>query len=135
MNDITDISADNTVIVCIGSNTPDRQGNIRRALEAFNSVGHVTAESSIYENPADNGSDAAYLNAVACIRTDMNEAELSRFIASLEKEAGRTPQSKPSGIMPLDIDVVIVNGAVRRPYDYSRPYFTTGYAQIAKRTH
>lgn len=132
MNDTTDTPDINTVVVCFGSNTSDRLGNIRRAMEAFNDVGRVTAESEIYENPADNGTDDAYLNAVARIETQLNEERLAQFIAALEQAAGRTPKSKPAGIMPLDVDVVIINGSVRRPYDYSRPYFTTGYRQISE---
>ena len=121
----------NTAIVCLGSNTPDRLSRLRRAIDDLAAAGAVKAFSDIYDNPADQGHGAPYLNAVGCIETTLSEEELAAVAAQLERRAGRTSSSKALGVMPLDIDIVLFNGRVCRPYDYTRPYFTTGYAQIA----
>ena len=120
----------NTAVICIGSNTADREARVNRAITAFATLGSVLRQSSIYDNAADNGIDPPYLNTVILLATALSLADLCAKCGHIEAAAGRTPESKARGAVPLDADVVIFNDTVMRPRDYARPYFTIGYKQI-----
>ena len=120
----------NTAVICIGSNTADREARVKQAIAAFATLGSIMRQSSIYDNAADNGIDPPYLNTVILLATVLSHAELCAKCCHIEAAAGRTPESKARGAVPLDADVVIFNNAVMRPRDNARPYFTMGYKQI-----
>lgn len=43
---------------------------------------------------------------------------------------GRHPEDKASGIVPVDIDIVMCDGVVLRQRDYSARHFRTGYEDL-----
>ena len=90
--------------------------------------------SEIYEMPAINGIDSPYLNAVIELTSDMNFYELTKIFKNHEADCGRTLQSKAEGIIPMDIDIIIWNGKIMRPREYSFEYFAKGYRQLAGST-
>ena len=48
----------------------------------------------------------------------------------MEKAAGRFPQSKLSGEVPLDIDIVVWNDEVKRPRDMVQDYMQIGLLEL-----
>jgi 2-amino-4-hydroxy-6-hydroxymethyldihydropteridine diphosphokinase len=44
------------------------------------------------------------------------------MLKDLEEEAGRTPEGKHQGIVPLDIDVLQWNEQILKPADMKRDY-------------
>lgn len=86
--------------------------------------------SEIYEMDAINGVDAPYLNAVAVASTDMSPDAVIATLKQWELNCGRTPSSKSSGIIPMDLDLITWNGTILRPKEFNRAYFSRGYNQI-----
>ena len=120
------------VTVCIGSNTVQRLHNINMAVSHLEKLfGDSPVESSIYECPSHTGNGADYLNMVISGYTDLDYTVFHRRCKTIESDAGRTETSKATGAMPLDIDIVVWDGCIMRPYDYDRPHFQTGFREIS----
>lgn len=119
-----------TAYICLGSNTPDCRQRIDRALQAIAHVGRITAVSESGMSDDITGRGAPYLNVVAGCSVTVEMPQMRDALDSIERSLGRTAASKPSGVMPLDIDIVVWDGHVVSPADYDRPYFSTGYKLI-----
>lgn len=121
----------NTALISLASNSPDKREQMEQAFAELRAMGIVARSSSIYETaPYGNPRHPNYLNAVACIHTLAEYPVLYDTLKDLERAHGRTPQSKLSGEIPLDIDIVVWNGETLRPQDYERDYFKTGLHEI-----
>lgn len=95
-----------TVYLGLGSNkSPDY--HISWALQALIShFGDVT-HSPIYRSVAVGFDGDDFLNAVACIHTDMEVGELKEFITTLEDECGRDRSQPKFSDRVLDIDILL----------------------------
>ena len=117
-------------IICIGSNIDDKMNIVVQALSALETMCRIDTHSSFYECPDESGIGSPYVNVVVrCVPTlgfDRFQSELKK----LEQKFGRTPESKSSGIMPLDIDIVVWHNKVVDPFEFSRSYFRKGLEQI-----
>ena len=91
----------------LGSNAPDREAQINRAIDFLRGYLSKCSVSSIYESAAINGTDSSYLNAVV---------------------HGRS--SKEKGVVPIDLDLVIYDMRILRPKDFERHYFNIGYREL-----
>lgn len=132
MTATADIPADShSVVLCLGSNVHDRQGHLDRAVEALQPLltGSVRM-STAYMTPSHSGFGAAYLNCVMIAQTSLTVAELTARIKAIEKDEGRTPQSKAEGHVPLDIDIVMYDGHILREADYAALHFRLGYSRL-----
>lgn len=120
----------NLTVICLGSNVENRLDNIRRALTQLELWFRVTEMSEYYESDDDSGVGAPYVNmvvgGVALVDRDM----LLANVKELECRFGRDESSKSSGVMPLDVDVVIWQGRVVDEYQYGRPYFQHGLRKL-----
>jgi len=120
----------NCATLSIGSNSADRNAQMRQCLKWLKCTFDVVACSSLYCSPAVNGRDPEYINAVATINTQLQHDELKAKVKQYERSCGRTDLSKMQGSIPIDIDIVIWNGSVVRPKDYSQQYFIQGWQEI-----
>lgn len=117
-------------IICIGSNQPPRHQRIARALESLQGVADIIATSDSHESNDHSGRGPRYINVAVRAVTDLTAKELTDHLRAIETELGRKTDSKESGIMPIDIDLVCYGGSVISPSDYERPYFRTCLADI-----
>lgn len=122
----------NTYVLSIGSNAVDKEERLAFGFDELRSQLVVVASSEAYVTPALNGRDADYLNAVAVVQADIDFDSLNVLLKQIETLGGRTPQSKMSGVIPLDLDIVIALGNVVRPGDFDRQYFQIGWNQIKR---
>ena len=118
----------NHAYLSIGSNTGDRKLNVQRAIELLSS-NHIDVldDTDIYETPCCHGHGPDYLNTVIHVGCERNLSEVTSLTKQIERQMGRTPQDKGTGIVPIDIDVVIWNSQIVRPTDYDHEYFKKGY--------
>lgn len=114
----------------LGSNTPDRETQIKKAIAHLELLLTDTKVSSIYESPAFNGKDAPYLNAVVHGMTNLDPDKLTRELKVWEETQGRTDEGSAAGIVPIDIDLVIYNFRILRQVDFERHYFNKGYREL-----
>jgi 2-amino-4-hydroxy-6-hydroxymethyldihydropteridine diphosphokinase len=95
----------------LGSNTGDREGNLREALDAL--VHHgvaVDAVSSLYETePVGEFVDQPdFLNAAARVRTKLEPERLLDVCKAIEVEEGRMFGAPRHGPRPIDLDVLLL---------------------------
>jgi 7,8-dihydro-6-hydroxymethylpterin-pyrophosphokinase len=87
--------------------------------------------SQVYETAADNGSAGTYLNAVMMADTDIDTLpRITRMLKQREAACGRNLMSKITKAIPIDIDIVMFDGEVVRPDDFTKAYFRIGYTQL-----
>lgn len=117
----------NEVILCLGTNLPDRRQRLSSAIARLAAHVAVADYSEAVESADVSGLGADYLNVVVRCFTSLSLNELRRLISRIEEAEGRTAQAKLSGCMPIDIDVVMYGGEVVSRCDYQREYFRQAY--------
>lgn len=116
------------VVICIGSNVADKESIVADTAQRIAGLLSDFRASEIYCSPDDSGLGAPYANLVCCGCYEGSLEMLKDISTSMELMAGRTPLSKPSGVMPLDVDIACYAG---KPVDsklITKEYFRAGYA-------
>lgn len=116
----------------MGSNCGDKISNVKLALDwlRVNRDVELIAYSGIYETPEIHGRAITYMNAVASISFDLKSEEINSEFKKYEISFGRTEDCRRSGLVPIDIDIVLLNNEVLRPMDYNSLFFSIGYNEI-----
>jgi 2-amino-4-hydroxy-6-hydroxymethyldihydropteridine diphosphokinase len=95
----------------LGSNVGDRQGELRAAVEALPGSGiEVEVVSSAWETePVGEVLDQAdFLNAVVCIRTELEPEALLECCKAIEADRGRSSAAPRHAPRPLDVDLLML---------------------------
>lgn len=124
------MSQNHICYLCLGSNVPNRLRRLDGALEALRSLGEILETSEVIESADISGRGAHYFNVVARMSTVYILEQLESRISEIETMLGRRPESKKSGVMPIDIDIVIYDQEIVSQRDYERPYFTVLYQHM-----
>lgn len=119
-----------TVVISIGSNCGPRKENVIQALEWLKTQLIQTRCSDIYETPCAKGDGFAYINAVVKGVFQGTGEELEDLLKEREHNMGRDEECRKAGKVPLDMDIVICDGAVWKEWDYRQKFFRLGYSQI-----
>jgi GTP cyclohydrolase IV len=120
------------IVVGIGSNLGDRQGNILAALQRLRARVDVTAVSAFYESAAACGGEGPpYLNVAAALRTELTPEDFDRFARDVELAVGRAAGTRKLAPRPIDIDVLAVDDHVVRDDLETRPFNAVPLAEIA----
>ncbi|MDE6703162.1 MAG: 2-amino-4-hydroxy-6-hydroxymethyldihydropteridine diphosphokinase, partial [Muribaculaceae bacterium] len=117
-------------MLCLGSNTPCRTEIISSVIERIARLCRIVVKSSMYEAPDESGLGAPYVNIVLSVEPSMTLDDFRTELKELELQYGRDAHSKSIGVMPLDADIIIWDGEIIDPYQYSREYFKIGYREI-----
>lgn len=120
----------NSCVLCLGSNTSDCIDKLQFALAKLAEFVEIKAHTEAYGCPSYNGLGASYSNIVLSCATTLDIKQLIVATKLIEIEAGRTPMSKVTGKMPLDIDLVIHNDVIVSPDDFRRTHFQLGYKKL-----
>lgn len=118
--------------ICLGSNTPDCSLRLAYATKKLTRVARITASSDEIESADVTGRGKPYRNVVVELHTTLRKEQLLDFMALLERRGGRTAASKESGVMPLDIDLVVWDGCVVSEADFDAPYFRNCLKQMPR---
>lgn len=118
-------------ILTFGSNCPERERMMEIAGRWIDSTFGTAVSSGVYSTRALNGKSPDYLNMVVCIETELSAEKLICLGKEFERQCGRTRESKLSGIVEMDVDVVRFGSIVLRPEEFTRTYFMTGYEKIS----
>ncbi len=98
------------VFLSLGTNVGDRADMLRQAVRALQSLGQITAYSSIYETePVGELNQPAFLNAIVEIKTALEPLELLNAVKAVENALGRTPRQR-WGPREIDIDIILHGG-------------------------
>ncbi|MBD5172621.1 MAG: 2-amino-4-hydroxy-6-hydroxymethyldihydropteridine diphosphokinase [Bacteroidales bacterium] len=120
-----------SVVVSLGSNFGLREESVSNAIDFLRSLKEDDFEvSHIYETPDIHGLSHPYMNAVAFFSTSIALKDLSIIFKDYEILHGRTPEMRLKGLVPIDIDIVIVDGNIIRPKDFRCDFFRIGYESL-----
>ena len=119
------------VILSLGSNYNEQQ-NMAFAVEQLKRLFlSIRISESYYTEPVGNSySIGNYLNQVAIAYTDCSADELKPLLKEIEKAAGRSPQLKAEGKIPLDVDLVKWSDWVIKPADLQQDYVLRGLSDL-----
>lgn len=119
------------IVICLGSNLPDRADRVLAAAEYFESLllpgGH---RSQMLVSDDFTGLGAQYANMVLKGLCKSGLEAMIAEAARYETAGGRTPDSKSTGVMPIDVDIVIYDGRILKPQQYTRAYFQALYSKL-----
>lgn len=105
----------NKVTLLLGTNLGDRIKNIDTALSRLQSIGCVIEKKTKILNnpPVEFHSYNNFCNIAVLIRTELSPIQLLKSIKEIEREMGRTNDSRDLGgyiDRIIDIDIVMYNG-------------------------
>ena len=103
---------------------------MERALLWIEEILTDLKKSEVYETKAVHGFGPAYFNAVVFGNTELDYNRFNSIIKRYERDCGRTPDAKIRNEVIIDIDIVIWDGEIIRPTDFSREFFQIGYKEI-----
>lgn len=118
------------LVLALGSNCGDREKQLYEAIEWLRGASVVTAVSSIYETPDLAGRDAPYLNAVVEVEVNCAELDFNSKLKRYEIQSGRTEECRRNHLVPVDIDIVLIDDRVVRERDFKAAYFKKGYNEL-----
>ncbi|MDD4972187.1 MAG: 2-amino-4-hydroxy-6-hydroxymethyldihydropteridine diphosphokinase [Paludibacter sp.] len=99
----------NTAIIMLGSNTRVEK-NMELALNKLTKHFEIIDTSpQVQTEPVGIRTPACFNNKALKITSDKNLDETIAIFKQIEQEAGRKPNSKLTGIIPMDIDMIFWN--------------------------
>lgn len=123
------------VVISIGSNCGDREALVEEAISWLKKLLVQSKCSSIYETPCAKNTDKPYMNAVVSGFYQGEGIDIKDTLESLMKEKehqmGRTAECREKGQVPIDMDLVLLNGDVIKDWDYRQKFFQIGYQEIS----
>ena len=119
-----------SVVISIGSNCGDREALVRETIEWLKTLLIQIQHSSIYETPCAKSCGKPYMNSVVKGFYQGDGIELEDLLKEKEHEMGRTSSCREKGEVPIDIDIVILNGDIAKAWDYRQKFFQLGYSQL-----
>lgn len=116
--------------ICLGSNYgPDVNINKARISlkQHFPDIvfGHPVITPSEGDTTAPD-----YTNQAARFTSTLSIPEIKLIFKDIEAECGRTPQSKSTGLIPLDIDLLIYGSTIVKPRDLNTSYVQKALSSI-----
>lgn len=114
-------------ILVLGCNSGNNKETIlQKAVKELETIGKIIKKSPIYESPDYLGSGRSYLNLIVKMDFTISEARVNTRLKFIELEFGRDDVARERGEVPLDIDIVVWDGSVKRDKDYKSTYFIKG---------
>lgn len=109
----------NRYIVSLGTNhqAEENMAAIQQLLlQTFQQVRFVQTEWTL---PVGDRYKAPFLNSAVIFSSELPPESLKATLKSFEAQLGRTADQKASGIVPIDLDIIVCNGKIVHP-DYNR---------------
>jgi 2-amino-4-hydroxy-6-hydroxymethyldihydropteridine diphosphokinase len=128
-----------TAFIGLGSNLASVAGTpaetVRAAVRALTKLGSVAPESSLYRTaPVGYREQPFFINAVVCLKTDLEPEALLRELMAIERSFGRDRrESAPKGPRMLDLDLLLVRDANGEAVLSESPGLTLPHRELANR--
>lgn len=126
---VMECGARHSVVVCVGSNAPDRDRRISAACSLLESLLADCRFSRSMDSPDTSGhTDSRYANRLCAGWCDCPDYwALNAALKEYEREHGRADSA---GVVAIDLDIVIFDGEIIRKGTYEAPYFQYLYADL-----
>lgn len=123
----------NSFIISLGSNSSDSDFQIEQAIDHLCQHFDKCEVSSIYETQDVKNSSVNYLNTVVHGYTTQSQDEVAKFLKEWEEANERTLTEEASGLVNIDLDLVVWNGRIIRQNDFMSNYFNRGYRELLEK--
>jgi 2-amino-4-hydroxy-6-hydroxymethyldihydropteridine diphosphokinase len=127
--------------LALGSNLGDRRAEITAAVRALDAIGHVAAQSAVYETDPEHGvCEPRYLNAAVRVETTLSPRALLETCLGIERQRGRIrPTDHAKAPRTIDIDLLLYDAQVLaepglqvpHPSLLRRPFVRIPLAEVA----
>lgn len=109
-------------IICLGSNfqASEHLAAAREMIAAL--AGDVVWGDTLTTAAEPARDNVTYQNCAALLTTEKEIEEVKALFKDMERQAGRTPESKRLGIIPLDIDILTYDNQVIKAEDLRKKY-------------
>ena len=119
-----------SVVISIGSNCGDRKTLVEESITWLKKTLMQTMVSDIYETPCALKVGKPYLNAVIKGFFQGDSFQLQDLLKEKEHQLGRTSECRQKGDVPIDMDIVVCDREILKPWDYRQRFFRIGYYQV-----
>ncbi len=110
------------VWIGLGGNLGDRRRILLDALARLSSAGELISLSGLYETePVGFKDQGQFLNAAACVRTELRPLEFLQALRRIEAELGRV-RTVPNGPRTVDLDILFWDQDVLREDSLTIPH-------------
>ena len=109
-------------IICLGSNfqAGEHLAAARKMIAVL--AGDVVWGDTLTTAAEPARDNVNYQNCAALLTSEKEIEEVKALFKDMERQAGRTPESKQLGIIPLDIDILTYDNQVIKAEDLRKKY-------------
>lgn len=118
-------------VISLSSNFEAEQNIVKAKLLLKQKFPDVCFSAQIATTPFGVGYKSDFQNIVARFSCAEQQEEINCLLKQMEIEQGRTPELKAQKIVPVDLDIILWNGAVVRNDYYRFPFLPELIGQIS----
>jgi 2-amino-4-hydroxy-6-hydroxymethyldihydropteridine diphosphokinase len=110
--------------IALGSNLGDQKQTLNAAVDRLGDIGQVVARSSFYETePVGFRDQAAFLNAVIALETQLEPLALLHALLAIERDLGRDrTHGIRNGPRTLDLDLLLMGNEIIAEDELTLPH-------------
>ncbi len=118
-----DIKEKHLAYVALGSNLGDKEANLQKAVQLLVEHGVEVVKTSDFlcTEPYGVTDQPQFLNAVCCVRTDLEPEELLHLLLAIEQEMGRV-RLRHWGERNIDLDLLLYENQILTTDDLKLPH-------------
>lgn len=118
-----DIKEKHLAYVALGSNLGDKEANLQKAVQLLVEHGVEVVKTSDFlcTEPYGVTDQPQFLNAVCCVRTDLEPEELLHLLLAIEQEMGRV-RLRHWGERNIDLDLLLYENQILTIDDLKLPH-------------
>ncbi len=120
---LADIKEKHLAYVALGSNLGDKEANLQKAVQLLVEHGVEVVKTSDFlcTEPYGVTDQPQFLNAVCCVRTDLEPEELLHLLLAIEQEMGRV-RLRHWGERNIDLDLLLYENQILTTDDLKLPH-------------
>ena len=120
---LADIKEKHLAYVALGSNLGDKEANLQKAVQLLVEHGIEVVKTSDFlcTEPYGVTDQPQFLNAVCCVRTDLEPEELLHLLLAIEQEMGRV-RLRHWGERNIDLDLLLYENQILTTDDLKLPH-------------
>ena len=109
------------IILALGSNH-EAKVNIELALNLLSKSIKIIQSTPSYDNESTEFPKSIFTNKILVCETELSYEKLNKELKNIETVCGRNNYAKTTGIIPLDIDILLYDNNRYHINDWDKPY-------------
>lgn len=109
------------IILALGSNH-EAKANIKLAIDLLSKSIKIVQSTPSYDNESTEFPISIFTNKILVCETELTYEKLNKELKRIETKCGRNNYAKTTGIIPLDIDILLYDNDRYHINDWDKPY-------------